>query len=255
MRPITRRSRMADQLSGAAAAIQERAVVARLALRDGVAQAINRVLDLTPRRRTNYRRLGETAASRRETQRRAAIAVLAFIGVTAVLGVGHVRLEPAPPGNAAVSTSPRARRAFADAKQKADRVFGTRRPASTTIRPRRTNLLQSAWAALEQGPDVGRASTRRRSTSSAPRVSTGLDELYGTVRGHAGPALRRPSLDASRPSGARARTTRRTSISGLGRRAYRPCHRRSGDDRPGGRRCRRRPRPRPACWRTAGPTC
>src|SRR5688572_8762748 len=78
---------MADQLSGAAAAIQERAVVARLAVRDGVAQAINRVLDLTPRRRTSYRRLGETAATRRETQRRAAIAILAFIGVTAVLGV------------------------------------------------------------------------------------------------------------------------------------------------------------------------
>src|SRR5688572_20338989 len=78
---------LADQISGAAAAIQERAVVARLAVRDGVAQAINRVLDLTPRRRTSYRRLGETAATRRETQRRAAIAILAFIGVTAVLGV------------------------------------------------------------------------------------------------------------------------------------------------------------------------
>ena len=169
---------MADQLSGAAAAIQERAVVARLALRDGVAQAINRVLDLTPQRRTNYRRLGETAASRRETQRRAAIAVLAFIGVTALLGVVMYAWNPLRQ-ETPLSDVTEGESAFADAKQKADRVFGSgdlvhNDPVEAT------DLLQSAWAALGRAQTSGVVNLTSINQQRA-RVSAGLDELYGTV--------------------------------------------------------------------------
>jgi hypothetical protein len=169
---------MADQLSGAAAAIQERAVVARLAVRDGISHAISRVLDLTPRRRTNYRRLGETAASRRDTQRRAAIAVLAFIGVTALLGVVMYAWNPLRQ-ETPLSVVTEGEAAFADAREKADRVFGS----GDLIRndpTEATNLLQSAWAALGRAQSSG-VVTQTSINQQRARVSAGLDELYGTI--------------------------------------------------------------------------
>jgi len=169
---------LADTVSGAATAIQDRAVAARLAVRDGFSRMVGGVLDLTPRRSTSYRRVGGTAATRRETQRRAAIAILAFIAVVAVLGVGIVALDPfrqeTPIDNVTEGEA-----ALADARQKADEVFGSADLISTNPTEAQL-LLSSAWAALKRAEssevvDQGAINEQRA------RVSEGLEELYGTI--------------------------------------------------------------------------
>jgi hypothetical protein len=77
---------LVDQMAGAAAAVQGRAIQAREAVGNVFFGAIDRVMDVMPHRPTSYRRIRSTA-SRRETQRRAAVAFLSFLGVTLVLGL------------------------------------------------------------------------------------------------------------------------------------------------------------------------
>src|SRR5688500_18566182 len=85
--PIASPIPLADKMAGAASAVQERAVAARGALRQGAGRIVDRVLDLMPQRRTSFRRI-TAATTRRETQRRIALAVLGFISFVAVVGVG-----------------------------------------------------------------------------------------------------------------------------------------------------------------------
>ena len=85
--PITSPIPLADQLAGAATAVHERAGAARSAVRESFSGAVNRLVELMPRRGTSFRRIS-SATTRRETQRRAALAILASIGLLAVLGVG-----------------------------------------------------------------------------------------------------------------------------------------------------------------------
>ena len=169
---------LADQISGAATAISDRAVATRLAVRDGFSRLVGGVLDLTPRRGSSYRRVGGTAATRRETQRRAAIAVLAFIAVVAVLGVAIVVLDPFRQ-EAPISNVTEGEAALTDAKQKADEVFGSADLISTNP-TQAQELLSAAWAALGRAEDSdvvdqGAIDTQRE------RVSAGLEELYGTI--------------------------------------------------------------------------
>ena len=71
---------LADNVSGGVAAVQASAARARTAAGGVFAQLVGRLQDLMPRRRTAYRRV-TPAAAKRETQRRAAVAVLAFVVV------------------------------------------------------------------------------------------------------------------------------------------------------------------------------
>jgi hypothetical protein len=165
---------LADQLAGAAAAVRQRGVAARSAVRDAFSGAVSRVLDLMPRRRATYRRASAQTAPG-ETRRRAAIAALALIGVLAVVGAvvwfaGPFRSENPNPqlteGEAA----------FAEANTKVSQVFGSADLIHTDP-AQATTLLQGAWA------DVGRAATgvdQARITQMRDRISSGLDQLYST---------------------------------------------------------------------------
>jgi len=168
---------LADQISGAATAIQDRAVATRLAIGAGFSRAVNSVLDLMPRRRTSMRRVGDNAASRRETQRRAAIAILAFIGVVAVLGIAIVVLDPFKQ-EAPISNVTEGEAALRDAQDKANQVMGSSDllHANPT---QATGLLQDAWAALDRAQTSGVVDQQAIDQTRA-RVSTGLDELYAT---------------------------------------------------------------------------
>jgi len=170
---------LADQITGAATAIQDRAVAARLAIRDGISRTVGGVLDVMPRRGTSVRRLGNTAATKRETQRRAAIAILAFIGVVAILGIAVVVLDPfreeAPISNVTVGEA-----ALRDAEQKANQVFGSADLISTNP-TQALELLQDAWAALGRAQTSG-VVNQASIDQQRVRVAAGLDELYGTVR-------------------------------------------------------------------------
>jgi len=170
---------LADQISGAATAIQDGAVAARLAVRDGISRTVGGLLDLMPRRGTSYRRIGGTAATKRETQRRAAIAVLAFIGVVAVLGVALFAWNPLRQ-EAPISAVTDGEAAFADARQKADRVFGSADLVNSDP-AQATELLQDAWAALGRAQTSGVVNQGSIDQQRA-RVAAGLDELYGTIR-------------------------------------------------------------------------
>ncbi|MGI8929447.1 MAG: hypothetical protein ACR2H0_08310 [Candidatus Limnocylindrales bacterium] len=170
---------LADQITGAATAVQDRAVAARLAIRDGLSRTVGGLLDVMPRRGTSYKRIGGTAATKRETQRRAAIAVLAFIGVIAVLGVALFAWNPLRQ-EAPISAVTEGEAAFADARQKADRVFGS----ADLIRSDPTQalqLLQEAWAALARAQSSG-VVNQGSIDQQRTRVGAGLEELYGTVQ-------------------------------------------------------------------------
>jgi hypothetical protein len=91
---------LADNVSGGVAAVQASAARARTAAGGAFAGLVTGLQDLMPHRRTAYRRV-TPAAAKREMQRRAAVAVLAFVvvlgglaGLVYTLGGGGGPKEP-----------------------------------------------------------------------------------------------------------------------------------------------------------------
>jgi hypothetical protein len=175
---------LAEQFAGAAAAVSDRAGAARGAVRDAFSGGINAILDLLPQRRTTYRRI-TPVASRRETQRRAAMALLAFLGVVAVLGVtlwywgGPLRgsEDPAP-------RITEGEQAYGAARQKADQVFGSANMLSNDRADAR-RLLKEAWADLDRAAEAGVDAAAVGELRG--RLAPGLDQLYSTYRATAAP--------------------------------------------------------------------
>ncbi|MEO8626457.1 MAG: hypothetical protein ABI452_07130, partial [Candidatus Limnocylindrales bacterium] len=175
--PMTSPIPLADQITGAATAVQERAVAARGALHEGLSGAINRVLDLMPRRRTSFRRISSTT-TKRETQRRAALAILAAIGLLAVLGVGLWYWRPLRSDNP-IDQVNQGEAALADAIDLANQVFGAGDLIHTDPDQART-LLRDAWSNLA----VARAAQVDATTISQldAQLRLGLDQLYVTTQ-------------------------------------------------------------------------
>ena len=170
---------LADQISGAASAVQDRASAARSLVREAVSGGVGSLLDVMPRRATQYRRI-TPATSRRETQRRAAIALLSFLTVICVLGVGlwywggPLRGRENPVDQVSVGEG-----AFRAAQQKVDQVTGPRDLLSSDPTAAQA-LLREAWADLERAAqaDVDPAAL----AELRAEVSAGLDELYEAHR-------------------------------------------------------------------------
>jgi hypothetical protein len=168
---------LADQFAGAASAMQDRAVAARSILRDSTTRWFAALLDFMPRRRTSYRRI-TPATSRRETQRRLAMALLTFIVVVAVLGVGlwywggPLRLPENP-----ITRVSQGEAAFQAAQQKVAQVFG---PSDLLVNDGSAalRLLRESWADLDRAAeaDVDTAAI----AAVRERIAGGLDRLYGT---------------------------------------------------------------------------
>ena len=78
---------LADSVEAAGAAVSGGASRARAAAGGVAGGLVRRAQDLLPRRGPRYRRV-TPAASRRDTQRRAAIAMLFFVGILGALGLG-----------------------------------------------------------------------------------------------------------------------------------------------------------------------
>jgi hypothetical protein len=76
---------LADNVTGGVAAVQASATRARSAAGGLFTRLVQRAQDFLPHRRTAYRRV-TPAAAKRETQRRAAVAILAFVVVMVTLG-------------------------------------------------------------------------------------------------------------------------------------------------------------------------
>ncbi len=174
--PITSPIPLADKVAGAATAVQERAVAARGALREGVSGGIGRVLDLMPRRRTSFRRI-TSVTSQRETQRRAALAILAAIGLVAVLGVGMWYWRPLRTDNP-IDQVNSGEAALADAIDSANQVFGPDDLIHTDPDQART-LLRDAWSNLTIAREAKVDSATIAQLDAELR--SGLDTLYSTT--------------------------------------------------------------------------
>ncbi|MEP7360129.1 MAG: hypothetical protein ABI744_00985 [Chloroflexota bacterium] len=174
--PITSPIPLADKVSGAATAVQERAVAARGALREGLSGGVSRVLDQMPRRRTSFRRI-TSVTTQRETQRRAALAILAAIGLVAVLGVGLWYWRPLRSDNP-IDQVNQGEAALAGAIDSANLVFGPDDLIHTDPDQAQT-LLRDAWSNLAIARQAQVDPTTITQLDSELR--SGLDTLYATT--------------------------------------------------------------------------
>jgi hypothetical protein len=174
--PIASPIPLADKVAGAASVVQERAVAARGALREGIGHIVDRALDLMPQRRTSFRRI-TAATSRRETQRRAALAILSFIGLVAILGVGLWYWRPLRADNP-IDQVTQGEAALADAVDAANQVFGPDDLLSSDPAAALT-LLQGAWSDLA----IAREAQVDPETIAQldAQLRHGLDTLYLTT--------------------------------------------------------------------------
>jgi hypothetical protein len=170
---------LADNVTDGVATVQASAIRARAAAGGVFDRLVLRFQDFLPRRRTAYRRV-TPAAAKRETQRRAAVAVLAFVMVAVGLGTavwyaggqsGNAHdLASLNAGDAALKTA-QDNLAKVFAPGGVDLVEGDPTQAMT--------LLTAAYTALQTA-----ATNRIPATTIAPYLKQaigGLDRLYKVV--------------------------------------------------------------------------
>jgi serine/threonine protein phosphatase PrpC len=184
---------LADTVTASAAAIGAGATRARSAAGNGFQRAIWRLQDLLPRRRPGSRRVTATS-SRIEMQRRAAVALLAFIAVAGALVLGVYAVGGQRTPLEAIKSLTAAESAFDAAKAALDQVSG---PGVDLIAddPRHAlALLTTAYQQLDVAEKAGYPSAQvapLRATALA-----GLDRLYGVTKVRTAPLYTFP---ASKP--------------------------------------------------------
>ena len=168
---------LADEVSGGVATVAEGARTAGRAAGNVVERSIRGLQDMLPRRTPGYRRVGSTTA-RHETQRRAAVAILALVLVTGGLGlaVWFAGGAKAPEDVASLTTGQRALR---QAEEDLATVFGpgVDLVANDPDQAMRllTETLESLDAAEAAGIPAGATAGFRR------EAEEGLDRLFGVV--------------------------------------------------------------------------
>ena len=169
---------LADSVSDAASSIQETAGRATAAAGGAVGRGFGSILDRLPRRRPVQRTV-TPASSRVETQRRAAIAVLAFVALALVLvfATSVVSFFKGPPGTLTSITA--AQRAFEAAQSDLAQVNGNGVDLVQNDRNRAQQLLTDAWQQLTAAEAAGISTA-----VTAPlrvQARAGIDELYHMV--------------------------------------------------------------------------
>ena len=166
---------LADPVADGVAAVQAGATRARAAAGGLFDRAILRLQDLLPRRRPAYRRVTPLSA-RREAQRRAAVALLAFVVVATSLGVGIYVFGGQGPKEAITSVTA-GERALREARESIDEVFGPGVDLVEDDPPRALELLTAAYSDLDDAAAAGVSAATIRPLRA--EVVAGLDELYG----------------------------------------------------------------------------
>ena len=180
---------LADTVTASAAAIGAGATKARSAAGNGFERAIWRLQDMLPRRKTGARKVTGTA-SRMETQRRAAVALLAFVAVAGALvfGVYVAAGQRQQPGSVPSLTA--AKSAFETAQEALNSVSGPGVDLITDDPRRALELLNSAYQQLDAAEKAGYPLTQiapLRATALA-----GLDRLYGVTKVKSSPLFTFP---------------------------------------------------------------
>ncbi|MEO7117536.1 MAG: hypothetical protein ABIZ34_01045 [Candidatus Limnocylindrales bacterium] len=152
----------------------DRASTARNKVGNAIGGVTDRLGDLIPGRRKQYRRI-TPQVSRRESQRRAAIAFLAFLTVVLAL-VLFLRFVPRGSESPPVEQVTSGDAALLEARNLTDTVENDDLIVSAPERA--LDLLRKAWADLKIAEEKGIPAADI--TPERARVSTGLDSLYGT---------------------------------------------------------------------------
>ena len=168
---------LADNVQAAGVAVSAAAGSARVAAGGAIERAVARLQDLMPRRKPAYRRV-TPLASRRETQRRAALAILTLVIVVGVLGLGVYAFGGSTPQRA-ISSANAGQKALDQAKADLAKVSGSGIDLVTDDPNQALGLLTDAAQQLTiaEGANVS-------ATVIAPlraQAVAGLDRLYGVV--------------------------------------------------------------------------
>jgi hypothetical protein len=166
---------LADPVVNAAAAVSGRARRARAAIGDAFFGLLDRLTDFLPRRRTRYRRV-TPLATRRESQRRAAIALLGFLAVVGTLGLGAWVLGGVLPNRPddVINAANAAEQALQTARQRLGQVESAN--LVTSDRERALRLLREAWTELGKAEQAGVKAAQLRPVRD--RVLALLDRIY-----------------------------------------------------------------------------
>ncbi|HET7471686.1 MAG TPA: hypothetical protein VFJ71_01045, partial [Candidatus Limnocylindrales bacterium] len=169
---------LADNVTGGVAAVQASATRARSAAGGAVTGLVHRAQDLLPHRRTAYRRV-TPAAARRETQRRAALAVLAFVVVLSGLGMFAFAFNAGTGGKEELSSVAAGEAALRTINDSLNQVFA---PGVNLVEgdPQKAyQLLSAAWTAF----DTARTANVPETTLAPLRAKAvgGLDELFKVI--------------------------------------------------------------------------
>jgi hypothetical protein len=169
---------LADNVTGGVAAVQAGASRARDASGAVFTRVIHRAQEILPHRRTSYRRV-TPAAAKRETQRRAAIAILAFVLVLSGLGTFVFAFGGTGTGKDALASMAAGEAALRTITTNLDEVFADGVDLVEGDPQKAYGLLTAAW----NGLDAARAANVPASTLDPLREKTeaGLDRLFGVV--------------------------------------------------------------------------
>jgi hypothetical protein len=168
---------LADNVQAAGVAVSAAAGSARSAAGNALEKVVGRVQEFMPRRRPAYRRV-TPLASRREVQRRAAVALLAFLLVVGGLGVAVFALGGQPPPEA-ISSVTAGQKALDTARANLARVRG---PGIDLVENNPREALALLTEAFEQLKTAEAAGVARTVTQPLrEQTVAGLDRLYGVV--------------------------------------------------------------------------
>jgi len=168
---------LADNVQAAGAVVTAAAGTARVAAGGALERVVARVHELMPRRKPAYRRV-TPLASRRETQRRAAVAALALIAVVGGLGLA-VYAFGGTGQQAAISSINAGQAALEKAEANLDEVAGPGIDLVEDDPDRARDLLTEAYEQLDLAADAGIGA--RTIDPVREDVVANLDRLFGVV--------------------------------------------------------------------------
>jgi hypothetical protein len=169
---------LADTAVGAAAAVGAGASKARDAAGNGFQRIVWRIQDLLPRRKAGPGRV-TAATSRRETQRRAAFAVIALVVVGSGLVIGVYAFGGGGSPTQEVSSASAAQKAFKEAQDAVNSVSGDGVDLIKNDPNKALDLLNLAYSKLDEAQKAGFPSDKVAQLRAT--VMAGLDTLYGVV--------------------------------------------------------------------------
>jgi hypothetical protein len=168
---------LADGVSAGAAAVSQSASKAKTAAGGAAGRLFGGFLDRLPRRKTSQDRRVTSASSRQETQRRAAVAVLALVVVVATLGLGVWYLGGSGGSTQNLGSLNAGQKALRAAQTAIDQVYGPGVDLVKNDPPQAKELLTTAWQQLDAAKAGGIPASAIEPLRT--KAQAGLDELYG----------------------------------------------------------------------------